>query len=279
MTGVHEHQIGSGPVSATADPDDLERDQSWDADQRGETTLERLDRNWAVTAAHRLAIVGTGLLGTAVIGVVLLLFDVLCGRNVHRRRSCRDSHHRAVAGPAVGHPRRVEVTPGLTAVVRIDVSRGRSSRYLTRVLPDPPLPLPGNGLRPRLGQAGRIQLRGSGILLIQARETLIHRGLDLLLLSRSTALRYPSQRVSGVSPVRDRVLPLSWPSTSTANDNPKNLHTFPNPRRESQIGPILAFRLPQVASGCRHASSSPRRSTERGGFRRDPRSIRSALGQ
>lgn len=136
-------------------PDDPQRDQSWDTDQRGETTLERLDRNWAdllqelrvvqtgvqlltgflltlpfqarfaqlhhfqqgvylttvgcavtatafliapvaihrvlfrrharqvmVTAAHRLAIIGTGLLGTAVIGVVLLLFDVLCGRTV-----------------------------------------------------------------------------------------------------------------------------------------------------------------------------------------------------
>ena len=130
-----------------------EQDAGWDADQRGETPLERLDRNWGdllqelrvvqtgvqlltgflltlpfqsrfaqlhqfqqdvylttvglaiastgfliapvlihrilfrrharkimVTAAHRLALVGTALLGAAVIGVVLLLFDVVRGR-------------------------------------------------------------------------------------------------------------------------------------------------------------------------------------------------------
>ena len=141
----------TGPAVA----DNPRQDQPWDADQRGETTLERLDRNWAdllqelrvvqtgvqlltgflltlpfqarfaqlhqfqqdvylttvgcavaatafliapvaihrvlfrrharqamVTAAHRLAMVGTSLLGTAVIGVVLLLFDVLRGRTV-----------------------------------------------------------------------------------------------------------------------------------------------------------------------------------------------------
>lgn len=132
-----------------------ERDADWDADQRGETPLERLDRNWAdllqelrvvqtgvqlltgflltlpfqarfialsafeqnvylttvglaiaatgfliapvlihrvlfrrharkilVTAAHRLALVGTALLGSAIIGVVLLLFDVVGGRTL-----------------------------------------------------------------------------------------------------------------------------------------------------------------------------------------------------
>jgi hypothetical protein len=132
-----------------------ERDQAWDADERGETALERLDRNWAdllqelrvvqtgvqlltgflltlpfqarfadlgqfqrntylitvglsvaatgfliapvsihrvlfrrharramVTAAHRLAIIGTVLLGGSVVGVVLLLFDVVEGRTV-----------------------------------------------------------------------------------------------------------------------------------------------------------------------------------------------------
>lgn len=130
-----------------------EQDADWDADQRGETPLERLDRNWGdllqelrvvqtgvqlltgflltlpfqsrfaqlhqfqqdvylttvavaiastgfliapvlihrilfrrharkimVTAAHRLALIGTILLGAAVIGVVLLLFDVVRGR-------------------------------------------------------------------------------------------------------------------------------------------------------------------------------------------------------
>jgi hypothetical protein len=130
-------------------------DAQWDADQRGETPLERLDRNWGdllqelrvvqtgvqlltgflltlpfqsrfaslgpfqqdvylttvalavaatgfliapvaihrvlfrrharqgmVSAAHYLAIVGTFLLGCAVIGVVLLLFDVVRGRSV-----------------------------------------------------------------------------------------------------------------------------------------------------------------------------------------------------
>jgi hypothetical protein len=135
------------------DPDRPGRDQEWDADQRGETELERLDRNWAdllhelrvvqtgvqlltgflltlpfqarfaelgrfqqnvylvtvamavaatgcliapvlihrilfrrhargtlVSAAHRLALVGTALLGCAIVGVVLLLFDVLRGR-------------------------------------------------------------------------------------------------------------------------------------------------------------------------------------------------------
>jgi hypothetical protein len=130
-------------------------DSQWDADQRGETPLERLDRNWGdllqelrvvqtgvqlltgflltlpfqtrfaglgpfqqdvylttvalavaatgfliapvaihrvlfrrharagmVNAAHYLAIIGTVLLGGAVIGVVLLLFDVVRGRTV-----------------------------------------------------------------------------------------------------------------------------------------------------------------------------------------------------
>jgi hypothetical protein len=140
----------------SGDPaDHPERDMEWDADQRGETRLERLDRNWGdllqelrvvqtgvqlltgfmltlpfqarfaalpqyqqdiylaalscalastalliapvmihrllfrrharaemVTVAHRLAIVGTFLLGGAVVGVVLLLFDVLAGKVV-----------------------------------------------------------------------------------------------------------------------------------------------------------------------------------------------------
>jgi hypothetical protein len=130
-------------------------DSAWDADQRGETPLERLDRNWTdllqelrvvqtgvqlltgflltlpfqarfaelgafqqdvylatvtlavaatgfliapvavhrmlfrrharrglVSVAHHLAIIGTVLLGGAVIGVVLLLFDVVRGRTV-----------------------------------------------------------------------------------------------------------------------------------------------------------------------------------------------------
>jgi hypothetical protein len=130
-----------------------EQDAEWDADQRGESPLERLDRNWSdllqelrvvqtgvqlltgflltlpfqtrfedldqfekdvylatvgaaiastgfliapvlihrvlfrrharkimVTAAHRLALIGTVLLGCAVVGVVLLLFDVVGGR-------------------------------------------------------------------------------------------------------------------------------------------------------------------------------------------------------
>jgi hypothetical protein len=130
-----------------------EDDAGWDADQRGETPLERLDRNWAdllqelrvvqtgvqlltgflltlpfqarvaqlhqfeqniylttvglaiastgfliapvlihrvlfrrhareilVAAAHRLALAGTVLLGSAIVGVVLLLFDVVRGR-------------------------------------------------------------------------------------------------------------------------------------------------------------------------------------------------------
>jgi len=138
---------------AVGDPDRPERDQEWDADQRGETELDRLDRNWSdllqelrvvqtgvqlltgflltlpfqsrfaalgrfqqdvylvtvafavaatgsliapvlihrilfrrharrtlVSAAHRLALIGTGLLGCAIVGVVLLLFDVLRGR-------------------------------------------------------------------------------------------------------------------------------------------------------------------------------------------------------
>jgi hypothetical protein len=128
-------------------------DSGWDADQRGETPTERLDRNWVdllqelrvvqtgvqlltgflltlpfqtrfadlrqfeknvylctvglaiastgfliapvlihrilfrrharkilVTAAHRLALVGSVLLGGAIVGVVLLLFDVVAGR-------------------------------------------------------------------------------------------------------------------------------------------------------------------------------------------------------
>jgi hypothetical protein len=132
-----------------------EDDAGWDADQRGETPLERLDRNWAdllqelrvvqtgvqlltgflltlpfqarfaqlhrfeqnvylttvglaiastgfliapvlihrilfrrharkvlVTTAHRLALAGTVLLGSAIIGVVLLLFDVVRGRAI-----------------------------------------------------------------------------------------------------------------------------------------------------------------------------------------------------
>lgn len=142
-------------MSAPSAPDDPQQDQRWDTDQRGETSLERLDRNWVdllqelrvvqtgvqlltgflltlpfqsrfaqlhrfqqdvyltsvacaftatafliapaaihrvlfrrharqamVSAAHRLAIIGTALLGAAVIGVVLLLFDVLRGRTV-----------------------------------------------------------------------------------------------------------------------------------------------------------------------------------------------------
>lgn len=137
------------------DPDQPELDQDWDADQRGETELDRLDRNWSdllqelrvvqtgvqlltgflltlpfqarfgslgpfqqntylvtvalavaatgcliapvlihrilfrrharrtlVSAAHRLALIGTALLGGAIVGVVLLLFDVLRGRTV-----------------------------------------------------------------------------------------------------------------------------------------------------------------------------------------------------
>jgi hypothetical protein len=140
-------------MTSDPDPDRPERDQLWDADQRGETEVERLDRNWAdllqelrvvqtgvqlltgflltlpfqarfatlglfqqntylvtvglavgatgflvspvlvhrvlfrrharlalVSAAHRLALIGTSLLGAAVVGVVLLLFDVLRGR-------------------------------------------------------------------------------------------------------------------------------------------------------------------------------------------------------
>jgi hypothetical protein len=132
-----------------------EDDAGWDADERGESPLERLDRNWSdllqelrvvqtgvqlltgflltlpfqnrfaqlhqfeqnvylttvglaiastgflvapvlihrilfrrharqimVTAAHRLAVIGTVLLGAAVIGVVLLLFDVVRGRAI-----------------------------------------------------------------------------------------------------------------------------------------------------------------------------------------------------
>jgi uncharacterized protein DUF6328 len=142
-------------MSAPTEPGDPQRDQDWDADQRGETSTERLDRNWTdllqelrvvqtgvqlltgflltlpfqarfaqlhrfqenvylvtvsfavaatgfliapvaihrvlfrrharqlmVTAAHYLAIIGTALLGSAVVGVVLLLFDVLRGRTV-----------------------------------------------------------------------------------------------------------------------------------------------------------------------------------------------------
>jgi hypothetical protein len=142
-------------MSAPSEPADPQRDQAWDADQRGETSLERLDRNWGdllqelrvvqtgvqlltgflltlpfqarfaalhryqqnvylvtvglavaataflispvaihrmlfrrharqamVTAAHYLAVIGTALLGSAVVGVVLLLFDVLRGKTV-----------------------------------------------------------------------------------------------------------------------------------------------------------------------------------------------------
>ena len=135
--------------------DHPERDAQWDMDERQETPLKRLDRNWSdllqelrvvqtgvqlltgflltlpfqarfgqlgsfqqntylttvalavaatgfliapvavhralfrrhgrrvmVAAAHRLALIGTFLLGLAIIGVVLLLFDVLRGRTV-----------------------------------------------------------------------------------------------------------------------------------------------------------------------------------------------------
>jgi len=138
--------VVNGPTGAAGD-------QAWDADQRGETAVQRLDRNWSdllqelrvvqtgvqlltgflltlpfqarfaqldafqqnvylvtvglavaatgfliapvavhrvlfrrharaamVTAAHRLALFGAALLGGAVVGVVLLLFDVLRGR-------------------------------------------------------------------------------------------------------------------------------------------------------------------------------------------------------
>jgi hypothetical protein len=44
--------------------------------------FRRHGRKTMVTAAHRLALVGTVLLGAAVIGVVLLLFDVVRGRAI-----------------------------------------------------------------------------------------------------------------------------------------------------------------------------------------------------
>lgn len=142
----------SDPYEKAPHPED---DAGWDADQRGETPMERLDRNWAdllqelrvvqtgvqlltgflltlpfqarfaqlhqfeenvylvtvglaiastgfliapvlihrilfrrharkilVTAAHRLALAGTALLGSAIVGVVLLLFDVVRGRAI-----------------------------------------------------------------------------------------------------------------------------------------------------------------------------------------------------
>jgi hypothetical protein len=134
---------------------DTKDDSAWNTEERGETPLKRLDRNWGdllqelrvvqtgvqlltgflltlpfqsgfeqlhrfqqnvylttvafavastgfliapvlvhrvlfrrharatmVTAAHRFAVIGTFLLGCAVVGVVLLLFDVLRGRTV-----------------------------------------------------------------------------------------------------------------------------------------------------------------------------------------------------
>jgi hypothetical protein len=44
--------------------------------------FRRHARQIMVTAAHRLAVIGTVLLGAAVIGVVLLLFDVVRGRAI-----------------------------------------------------------------------------------------------------------------------------------------------------------------------------------------------------
>jgi hypothetical protein len=44
--------------------------------------FRRHARQVMVTTAHRLAVIGTALLGCAVVGVVLLLFDVLRGRTV-----------------------------------------------------------------------------------------------------------------------------------------------------------------------------------------------------
>jgi hypothetical protein len=54
-------------------------DNAWDRSQRQETPFRRHARRVTVDVAHRLAQIGMALLAVAVVGMVLLIFDVVSG--------------------------------------------------------------------------------------------------------------------------------------------------------------------------------------------------------